>query len=84
MIPLNWIDWITILGYFLFALGVGFLLKKRSGKSTEEFFLSGRSLPWWIAGTSMVATTFAVDTPLVISSYVWKGGIWKNVPEALL
>ncbi len=56
----------------------GILLSKRASKSTEEFFVSGRSLPWWIIGTSMVATTFAADTPIVVSGLVARGGIFKN------
>ena len=78
MIELNFFDWSMIIGYILFSVLIGILLTRRSGKNTDEFFLSGRCLPWWIAGTSMVATTFAVDTPLVVSSYVWRGGLWLN------
>lgn len=75
---LTWPDWLIIGAYLGFALGVGLLLRRRASRSTEEFFLAGRSLPWWLAGTSMVATTFAADTPLAITEYVRDGGIWRN------
>lgn len=75
---LSIIDWIIIIIYIIFSLGVGVYFSKRAGKSTEEYFLSGRSLPWWIVGTSMVATTFAADTPLAITEFVRGPGIWQN------
>ena len=75
---LHWIDWLIILSYIIFSLGVGIYFSKRAGSSTEEYFLSGRSLPWWIVGTSMVATTFAADTPLAITEFVRGPGIWQN------
>lgn len=62
----------------MIALAIGYFYTKRSASSTEEYFLSGRSLPWWIAGTSMVATTFASDTPLAITELVRSDGIWRN------
>jgi Na+/proline symporter len=75
---LSTIDWAVIVLYVLFALAVGLFFARRAGRSVDEFFLSGRSLPWWVAGTSMVATSFAADTPLVISGWVRGFGIWKN------
>lgn len=72
------IDWIIIIAYILFSLGVGIFFAKRAGKSTSEFFLAGRTLPWWVVGTSMVATTFAADTPLAITEFVRGPGIWQN------
>ena len=57
------LDLLIILLYFLFVLVIGIVYSGRAGKSIEEFFVSGRNLPWWLAGTSMVATTFAADTP---------------------
>ncbi len=75
---LSLIDWCVIAAYALFAVGVGLAFARRAGSSIDEFFLSGRSLPWWLAGTSMVATTFAADTPLVITGWVRDAGIWKN------
>src|SRR5580692_4277977 len=62
-LQLTFIDWAVVALYFLFNLGIGLYYKSRAGKSMDEFFLSGRNIPWWLAGTSMVATTFAADTP---------------------
>ena len=72
------IDWLIIGAYFAFNIGIGFYYKARAGKSTTEFFLSGRNVPWWLAGTSMVATTFAADTPLVVTGFVARNGIAGN------
>src|SRR5258707_14412007 len=69
------IDWLIIGLYFAFNIGIGFYYKARAGKSTAEIFLSGRNVPWWLAGTSMVATTFAADTPLVVTGFVARNGI---------
>ncbi len=71
-------DWSIIAGYFLFNLGIGVYYARRAGRSTQEFFLSGRDVPWWLAGTSMVATTFAADTPLVVTGLVASYGIAGN------
>ncbi len=75
---LNYIDWIVIALYFLFNLSVGFYLRKRATQSVSDFFISGRNVSWWLAGTSMVATTFAADTPLVVSGLVARNGIAGN------
>ncbi|MBS3819018.1 Na+:solute symporter [bacterium] len=75
---ISWIDWSLIGGYFLFALGVGIYFSKKAGRNIENFFISGRSLPWWIAGTSMVATTFGADTPLAVTEIVSQNGIAGN------
>src|SRR3989449_2888655 len=72
------IDWLIIGAYFAFNIGIGFYYKARAGKSTTEFFLSGRNVPWWLAGTSMVATTFAADTPLAVTGMVAKNGVAGN------
>jgi SSS family solute:Na+ symporter len=72
------IDWIIIFLYFLFSLTIGIYFFKRAGKNTESYFLSGRQLPWWIAGLSMVATTFAADTPLAVTELVGQHGIAGN------
>lgn len=61
------LDWSVIAVYFLFNLGIGIYYARRARGSTSEFFLSGRNVPWWLAGTSMVATTFAADTPLAVN-----------------
>ncbi len=72
------IDWIVVLLYLVLTLWLGVKLAKRASKSIEEFFVSGRALPWWLAGTSMAATTFSVDTPLYICGIVAKRGIAGN------
>ena len=75
---LSLLDWVIICAYLLFALLVGVVLARRAGRNTDEFFISGRNLPWWVAGTSMVATSFASDTPLVITGWVRSGGVSAN------
>ena len=75
---LTWADWAVIALYFLLNIGIGFYYKARASKSVSEFFLSGRNVPWWLAGTSMVATTFAADTPLVVTGLVARNGIAGN------
>lgn len=75
---LQTIDWILIVLYFTISLGIGLYYAKRAAGSTSEFFLSGRNLPWWLAGTSMVATTFAADTPLAVTELVARNGIAGN------
>tara|TARA_A100001011_G_scaffold139827_1_gene147785 strand:- start:273 stop:2105 length:1833 start_codon:yes stop_codon:yes gene_type:complete len=77
-LSLHWADWTIIASYILFSLGVGIYFNKRAGSSTKEYFLSGQSLPWWVVGTSMVATTFAADTPLAITEFIRGPGIWQN------
>src|SRR5579875_1449115 len=84
------VDWAVIAGYFLFNLAIGFYYKGRAGKNTNEFFLSGRNASWWLAGTSMVATTFAADTPLAVTGMVARNGIagnwlwWNSVASGML
>ncbi|QXD15729.1 Na+:solute symporter [Rhodocaloribacter litoris] len=72
------IDWLIVLAYLLATLGIGVYLARRASSSMEEFFVSGRSLPWWLAGTSMAATTFSIDTPLYIAGVVGNRGIAGN------
>ena len=72
------IDWAIILLYFLISLLIGLYYSKRAGGSTENFFLSGRKMTWWLAGLSMVATTFAADTPLAVTELVGQNGIAGN------
>ena len=57
------IDWLIVLVYFALTIGLGILLSGRASRSLEDFFVSGRSLSWWLAGTTMAATTFSIDTP---------------------
>jgi len=77
-VQLTIVDWSVVALYFLFNIGIGFYYKARAGQNVSEFFLSGRNVPWWLAGTSMVATTFAADTPLVVTGFVAKNGIAGN------
>ena len=84
------VDWAIIAAYFFFNIGIGLYYKSRAGANTSEFFLSGRNVPWWLAGTSMVATTFAADTPLVVTGLVARNGIagnwlwWNMVASGML
>src|SRR3954452_22346469 len=72
------LDWTAIAAYLLITLLLGLYFKSRSGKSVDEYFVSGRNVSWWLAGTSMVATTFAADTPLVVTGLVYRQGIAGN------
>jgi Na+/proline symporter len=72
------LDWIIIAVYFVASAGIGVWYAARGGRSVSDYFLTGRSLPWWLAGTSMVATTFAADTPLAVAGLVARNGIAGN------
>ncbi len=72
------LDWAVVGAYLALTLGVGVWLSHRAGRSLVDFFVSGRSLPWWLAGTSMAATTFSVDTPLYVTGLVSRRGIAGN------
>ena len=72
------IDWAIVVGYFALSTLIGFIFTKRGGESLEEYFLSGRQVPWWLAGAAMVATTFAADTPLVVTGLVAAKGVAGN------
>ncbi|MGD2153739.1 MAG: Na+:solute symporter [Gemmatimonadales bacterium] len=72
------IDWFVVFLYGLIALAVGLVFARRAGKGTQEFFLSGRKAPWWLLGTSMVATTFSTDTPNLVTDMVRTGGVSQN------
>lgn len=72
------LDWAFIAAYFVCSASLGLWLSKRGGRSVTDFFLGGRQLPWWLAGTSMVATTFAADTPLAVAGIVARNGIAGN------
>src|SRR5947209_19749229 len=76
--PLNVYDWLVIAGYLLINLAIGVYYRRQASGNTEEFFISGRNVSWWLAGTSMVATTFAADTPLFVSGVVSTQGIDGN------
>ena len=72
------LDWLVIAAYFALNLAIGFFYMKRASGDIGEFFLSGRNVSWWLAGTSMVATTFAADTPLVVTGLIYAQGIAGN------
>ena len=72
------IDWAIIGLYMVFSIGLGLYYMKRGSQNLEEYFVAGRKLTWWIAGTSMVATSFAADTPLAIARIVRQYGIQQN------
>ena len=71
-------DWAIVLAYLTLALAAGVLMARRAGSSMESYFVAGRGLPWWWLGTSMVATTFAADTPLVVTGLVASYGVAGN------
>jgi solute:Na+ symporter, SSS family len=75
---LTWVDWLAIAVYFAANLAIGLYYRARATASTEEFFVGGRRVSWWLAGTSMVATTFAADTPLAVTGLVASYGIAGN------
>lgn len=72
------LDWLIIGAFFFIVLSIGWVASKSAGKSTEEFFLAGKSMPWWLLGVSMVATTFSADTPNLVTGFVREGGVAKN------
>jgi Na+/proline symporter len=83
-------DYTVIALFFAVNLGIGLYFARRGGKSISEFFVSGRSVPWWLAGISMVATTFGADTPLAVTGFVAQHGIagnwvwWSSVMSGIL
>jgi Na+/proline symporter len=87
---LTLLDWAVIAGYLLLMLVLGIYFRRRSSRNTEEYFVSGRQVAWWLAGTSMVATTFAADTPLVVTGLVYSQGIagnwlwWSFLPSGMM
>jgi len=72
------LDWLVVLAYGMVAVAVGLAVSRRAGRGLNEFFLSGRSLPWWLLGTSLVATTFSTDTPNLVTDLVRTGGVSQN------
>ncbi|QJB28560.1 sodium:solute symporter family protein [Limnospira fusiformis] len=72
------IDWLIVLVYLILTMAMGLYLSRKGSKSLADFFVSGRSLPWWLAGISMAATTFSIDTPLYITGVVANRGIAGN------
>ncbi|MBZ5650549.1 MAG: Na+:solute symporter [Acidobacteriia bacterium] len=84
------LDWSAIVLYLGITLVLGLYFRSRSGKSVDDYFVSGRNVSWWLAGTSMVATTFAADTPLVVTGLVYSQGIagnwlwWAFLPSGMM
>ena len=78
MITLQWLDYAIIVTFFAVTLGIGIYVSKSSGRSSSDFFLSGRSMPWWLLGISMVATTFSTDTPNLVTDIVRTNGVAGN------
>ncbi len=74
----TFVDWTAIVAYLAITLFLGLYFRARSGRSVDDYFVSGRNVSWWLAGTSMVATTFAADTPLVVTGLVYTQGIAGN------
>lgn len=75
---LDWVDWTVVAVYGVLTLTLGFWFTRRAGRSLEDFFVAGRSLPWWLAGTSIAATWFATDAPLAAASLVRQQGVFAN------
>jgi len=75
---LSYLDWSFIIVFFLISLAIGLWAARQSGKSSSDFFLSGRNMPWWLLGVSMVATTFSADTPNLVTNIVRKDGVSGN------
>jgi SSS family solute:Na+ symporter len=84
------LDWSAIVAYLAITLALGLFLRRRSGRSVDDYFVSGRNVSWWLAGTSMVATTFAADTPLLVTGLVYTQGIsgnwlwWAFLPSGMM
>lgn len=72
------LDWSFVVAFFVFSLAVGVYASRKAGSSSSEFFLSGRNMPWWLLGISMVATTFSADTPNLVTDIVRKNGVAGN------
>ena len=78
MIDLSFLDISIIIGFFTLTLYIGFYVSKKSSSSSSEYFLSGRNMPWWLLGISMVATTFSTDTPNLVTDIVRNNGVSGN------
>ncbi len=75
---LHAIDWLSVVAFFVVSLAIGIGVARRAGKNSSEFFLSGRNMPWWLLGVSMVATTFSADTPNLVTDIVRQRGVAGN------
>ena len=78
MVELSTLDYFLIISFFAITLSIGIWVSKKSGKNSSEFFLSGRTMPWWLLGVSMVATTFSTDTPNLVTDIVRTNGVSGN------
>src|ERR1700678_4543245 len=84
------LDWSAIIAYLALTLLLALYFRRSAGQSSEDYFVSGRSVSWWLAGTSMVATTFAADTPLLVAGLVYTQGIagnwiwWAFLPSGMM
>jgi len=76
--PFELLDYLVVAGYVILMIGVAWAAKVRGQESLDDFFAGGKNLPWWLVGVSMVATTFAADTPLAITGIVARQGIAGN------
>jgi len=89
-LSLTALDWAAIAGYLLITLILGLYFRRKSAQSTADYFVSGRQVSWWLAGTSMVATTFAADTPLAVTGLVYTQGVagnwlwWSFLPSGMM
>ena len=72
------LDWGIVAAYFVLSIGIGMKFTKKGGESLDEYFVAGRAVPWWLAGAAMIATTFAADTPLVVTGLVAAHGVAGN------
>src|SRR3990170_2344825 len=72
------VDWMIVIVYMVLTLALGLYLARRASGSMVDFFVGGRNVPWWLAGTSMAATTFSIDTPLYVTGVVGNRGIAGN------
>ncbi|UII22889.1 sodium:solute symporter family protein [Fulvivirga ligni] len=75
---LETIDWLSVIAFFIISLFIGLLVARQAGSSVSEYFLSGRDMPWWLLGVSMVATTFSADTPNLVTDIVRQNGVSGN------
>ena len=84
------LDWSAIIAYLLITLLLGLYFRRSAGRNSEDYFVSGRPVSWWQAGTSMVATTFAADTPLLVAGLVYTQGVsgnwiwWAFLPSGMM
>src|SRR5438445_13252207 len=75
---LTLLDWAIVAAFFALSIGIGLKFTKKGGESLEEYFVAGRRVSWWLAGSAMIATTFAADTPLVVTGLVAAHGVAGN------